>query len=82
MVVTGSNCGFRYVRLNLCHFTPVIVLCDPLRGLDNLFDQFLTICIYFYSLLVYVGRSIVTEPTPFSFIISSTPFFLLDQELK
>jgi hypothetical protein len=69
LVPCGGSDRFTFI---CAHFAFVTALCSHLRGLSHLFDQFLTICSYFCTVLVYCG-SVVEEPTPFSFLGSSIP---------
>jgi hypothetical protein len=64
-----SRCSDRFVLISVS-LASVIALCDSLRGLYHLFNQFLTLCNYFSTVLDCFG-SIIEEPTSFSFIGSS-----------
>jgi len=66
--------GTNKLALLCAPLTFLIALCGHSRGLSHLFNQFHTFCNYFSTVLVWFGF-IVGEPTPFSFIGSSTSFF-------
>jgi hypothetical protein len=73
-VVAGSKWMFKYVRLNLC----IICFCNHLvRLLERtvpFLDPFLTLCLYFHTVLFCFGF-IVWEPTHFPFVGSFTLSF-------
>jgi hypothetical protein len=79
---SSASTSFRWLMLFPCRgsnkfvlictfFASVTALCGPLRWSGQLFDQFSTICMYFYSILFCVW-SVIRKPTTFLVLWSST----------